>query len=278
MSIQIENYCLESSKKELSICHITDIHYSARYPKSLFKQFIKEIQKSKVDYICITGDLIDDALAYQKVDMKSFYDFFHTISLYAPVICIIGNHDQTVHSLFKVKYQDAKYLEFTLKRFSRVHVLHNDVYEDEKALFIGYVGDPSLLRKELKKEDQIIEEMKNLCKVPPSKKTVILLSHSPITIGQNAVQDKLPFLQNVDFILSGHTHNGLYPFSKEGNGGIISPNKKIFPKNVRGVLPTRVPVIISGGMVKLSRVSGIFRYFNRFFRSSLTFIKIMKKR
>lgn len=277
--MQVSNYKIETDKKPIVICHITDMHYSKKYPRYLFYQYIEEIKKREVDYICITGDLLDDALVYHKVNMKPFYDFFKKLSPLAPIICIIGNHDQTTHKARKTKYQDPTYLEFTLKRLPNVHLLHNDIYEDEKATFLGYVGDPFLLKDELKKEKPIIDEIKKLpFKEMSIKKHTILLSHSPLTLGKESVQKQIPFLEKIDVILSGHTHDGLYPFPKKGNRGIISPNKKLFPKNVRGMLPTSVPVVISGGMVKLSYVSGIFRYFDHFFSRSITWVEMGKKR
>ena len=64
----------------------------------------------------------------------------------------------------------------------------------------------------------------------------VLLMHSPIFIDNKIVREKL---SSYDLILSGHMHNGCIPPIIDelfkNDRGIIAPNKKIFPKNARGI-------------------------------------------
>ena len=62
-------------------------------------------------------------------------------------------------------------------------------------------------------------------------------------------------------------HNGMMPFYLDkiikGNRGLMSPDNRLFADNTRGVKDiNNTHLIISGGITKLSKTSGIFRYFN----------------
>ena len=62
-------------------------------------------------------------------------------------------------------------------------------------------------------------------------------------------------LKDYDLIMCGHTHDGCVPFGF-GNfrRGVISPKKKFFPKNVRGIRRLNDGyILVTGGVVKISK-------------------------
>lgn len=69
-------------------------------------------------------------------------------------------------------------------------------------------------------------------------------------------------------ILSGHMHNGLvFNFLDKlikNNYGFISPNRKLFPNNARGIIKHKNNRfnIISGGIIKFQWCSRFFHYFD----------------
>ena len=86
---------------------------------------------------------------------------------------------------------------------------------------------------------------------------------------------------------SGHTHNGLVVPGIDNiiknNIGLIAPNKTFFPKNSRGTIMCKttkreIPLIISGGIMKLPESSGIFRHFNWIFPMSINKIVITNRK
>ena len=69
----------------------------------------------------------------------------------------------------------------------------------------------------------------------------------------NLSRDNVGILYDIDLALGGHYHNGCIPngissiFS--GNGGILSPQKNLFPNDVRGLVKVDNVSIYMGGYV-----------------------------
>ena len=111
-----------------------------------------------------------------------------------------------------------------------------------------------------------------------SNKIKIVLCHSPINISNKDVSNEL---ENFNFIFCGHMHNGMMPYYLDkiikGNRGLMSPDNRLFADNTRGVKDiNNTHLIISGGITKLSKTSGIFRYFNFVYPMSIDNIVIKK--
>ena len=65
------------------------------------------------------------------------------------------------------------------------------------------------------------------------------------------------------------------PHFIKGTNGLITPCKKLFAKNVRNSFKNNnVVVIISGGVVKLSKGTGLFHFFDYFYQSDLNMIEV----
>ena len=106
----------------------------------------------------------------------------------------------------------------------------------------------------------------------PKKKYNILLCHTPVHFDSKKFTSTIA---NFDLVLAGHTHNGLMPHFIKGTNGLITPSKKLFAKNVRNSFKNNnVVVIISGGVVKLGKDTGLFHFFDYFYQSDLNMIEV----
>lgn len=280
MKIEKQTYQISTDKKiNIKICHISDIHFKNPYSFDILELLFTNIQKENPDYICITGDILDEPRWENASNIEVLYTFFKNICVVAPTICILGNHDEmsAKNHTYKKPYQFIK----KVKKIPKFHLLDNEIYEDGSIRFIGYRQDIHLFKEEIKQDKNVQKDIQN--KFPHSfskEKYNIFLMHSPLIIGKSIVQKQIKVMKTVDLILCGHTHDGLvfswlksiYP----KNRGIISPNKKLFPNRARGLICSKVPVLISGGVIKLGGTSGVFHHLNGLFKSSLTIIKIDK--
>ena len=123
-----------------------------------------------------------------------------------------------------------------------------------------------------------IKEDKILFNNMDSNKIKIVLCHSPINMIDNDISNEL---KDFNFIFCGHMHNGMMPYYLDkiikGNRGLMSPDNRLFADNTRGVKDiNNTHLIISGGITKLSKTSGIFRYFNFIYPMSIDNIVIKK--
>lgn len=101
--------------------------------------------------------------------------------------------------------------------------------------------------------------------------------HTPLFLTKNENYKNIKQLEKIDLIICGHTHGGMVPSFIPGNFGIISPERKLFPKNVRGKIKiNNTPLIISSGIIKLSRKSKI-TFLNDIYSSNINQINITNK-
>lgn len=285
MKIEIETNTIKTNKGiSLSICHFSDIHFSIKYKAEILYKIVEKVQEIQPSYICITGDIIDDVDVANDPLVQKLYQFLEDLGKIAPVLFVLGNHDFTnhIHNWRKSEYYfPSSYIE-NLRKIPGIHLLDNTIYKDKYIQCIGYMPSYKLYKKEKKQEKAFVKEIIETFPTSLSgDRYNLLLIHSPIVIGQKKTQKQIPFLQNMDLILSGHTHAGMMPSFLDhrikGNRGIIAPNKNIFPKNMRGMIGENPVIVINGAVIKLSRVAGILRHFNFLFPSSLNHIKIIEK-
>ena len=110
---------------------------------------------------------------------------------------------------------------------------------------------------EKKIDKQELKDTFNELKVKKGKYN-ILLCHSPIDICTSEyLKDS-----NIDLVLCGHMHGGVLPnFLRKvvKNGGIITPERKPFPKNCYGYIKvSNTEVIISSGITVIRPLRNIF--------------------
>ena len=268
--------------KDISIIHISDIHFSSITKSKMLDKLVSYILDNKPDYLMITGDTIDSPKEVKdKEKIKEFIKFLTILGKEVKVLISLGNHDVMNSESFQ--FFDK------LNDIYNVYVLNNSYYKDDYIYVSGFTlsndyyynitGNESLeiLMDNLDNNRRLLD---NLPKYIPK----VALIHSPILLGNNEVLNRL---HEYDLILTGHTHNGLVPkwlyWLFPLNSGIVGPNNKLFPKIAKGNIERKIDnknilVIISGGITKFSKNSGMFfARLNFIFNKSVNKIIIRKK-
>ena len=262
MHIDLKKYCLKTEKNiNIKIMHISDIHFSLNYKIKRLDMVLNKIKENYPNYICITGDLIDVNNITKDKSFIYFEKFINNLASISKVIISIGNHEYFVEES-KNKYSLKDDISW-LKKFKNknIIVLDNEIYKDDNINFIGFNPEIEYYKKneiEILKEDNI-KLYKLLNKV--NDKYNILLCHTPMYLYQSKNYEKIKDLKKIDLVLCGHTHGGMIPSFIPGRFGIISPSKRLFPKNIRGINTINgVTIIISSGVTKLSRKSKLMQF------------------
>ena len=246
----------------LKIVAFGDLHLGDNVSLSMTKALFCQIKKEQPDYICLLGDNFDSPNKIKQVEkQKQFIDFILSLANLAPVMIILGSHD------FVGTYASLDYWnEFwqTISQIKGVFLLNNQVYFDHQILFMGYFETYDyFFPKHQKREDteclyQDLKKRRYLYDSLPSALPKFALFHSP----EFGKDDRIiTLLQNYDYILSAHYHNGCIPAFLDdiyhGPRGIISTKREICPKNARGLslLSEKTKLIINGGIIKLSDCS-----------------------
>lgn len=290
--IIVKNYDVSSKKiqnRNIKVALISDIHFNPFYNHYILNSISNKIRQMDVDYIFIVGDIIDwIGFVDNKEKMYILYNWLSNLgninSKKIPVIISLGNHDLGRNSLpinFRNKIVKKELFNRYINELKKtgIHLLDNSCYEDNFICVTGFTQpkDSFNSKNSLEIEKNYFNKInKNLLNNSCEKLKVALI-HNPINITNEFIKDKL---KNFDLVFSGHMHNGmmLEVMDKifKGNYGIISPDKKFFPKVARGKLALFKDkyLIISGGIIKLSFTSGIFRYGNIFYPMEIDLVNI----
>ena len=253
LKIVKSNYTLKSNKIDnISIIHISDLHYDIEYNTKRLNILTKEISNVKPNYVCITGDILDNSsVLNNEKAYKIMYDFLENLCTLSTVIITLGNHELKQSKNYSRDYCD---IIVKLKRIPNLILLDNEVFIND-----------NICNKDFDKLDIKLDK----------EKYNILLIHTPKDLLEDNIYNNR--LNNFDLILAGHTHGGLMPVKFKGHMGIISPGKRFFPKNVRGhLIKEKTHLIICSGIVRLSNTSGIFHYFNFLYKMHVNYISIRK--
>lgn len=228
-ALEVKKYTIENHKipKEFdgyNIVQISDLH-SKLFGKNNERLFAK-IKELNPDIVVITGDLVDGENDNYWVAL----DFMKELTKLYRVYYIIGNHEQK--ALIK-KYKN-EYKEYFEKLYNMDFVnLDNKKVEIQKenskinlyGLTIPYSCYKYLFQSTENTDidkDFLVEKLGDI----DSNQFNILLSHTPSYFEE---YEKW----GADLILCGHVHGGIIriPFL----GGLLSPDRKFFPKYDLGV-------------------------------------------
>ena len=241
-------------QKEHTIFAISDAHFSDETIESL-EQLARKIEQTKPAIITFSGDLVD---SLESVDapseLKRLEAWMTRIAKVAPVCLCLGNHDfyrqpaDFKSGLSSKHHYIAERNEQYLKAISSidgVHLLDDACFETDEFYVFGLTLPPAYyhfdyvsekhgsilnpghedLNVLLQKLDELSEFTTNL----PKRKTKIMLTHSPVHLLDDNVQEKL---SEFDFVFAGHMHNGVVPplmnEAWRGKRGIITPTKHLF--------------------------------------------------
>lgn len=282
-------YEVAHTKKDLNIVLFSDLHFNKHFKSKLFRELLEQIDLLKPHYICIAGDLIDSTqvLDYPK-KMEELYQFLDDLGKLAPVFYTMAGHDYSRQAFPKWKYDYPSAFFAKLKKIPNFHFLDNSLYQDA-FIQIGALTQTfeyffSKHNKGINHLSKTLNEQKAFLNSFQSNRPSICMVHSPIYLEREEV---LSYFQHVDFIFSGHMHNGMVPPFLESifpkNKGIIYPDKHSLPPLARGYKDLlynehKTHLIISGGMIKIHDCSPkILHPFNIFYPPQINVIQIKRK-
>ena len=172
------NLTTNKIKNNISFIFISDIHLGSNSEKHLLK-IINEIEKYKIDFILIGGDLIDSSsLPIQCLE--------HFKNFKCPIYFVTGNHEYYLKNSNSIISNLNKY---NIQHISNKSIIFND---------LNLIG----IDDNLSKDQQIKILNINLNET----KYNLLLIHKPSIWSE--------VYNNVNLMLSGHTHNGqIFPFN-----------------------------------------------------------------
>jgi len=182
---------IDGLKKEYKILQISDIHIGGLIDAEFIKGIVNRVNACKPDLVVITGDLVD-------IDIEKAHDTLEELkkldSRYGTFF-IVGNHEY-FHKIEKII---ARVKELGIR------VLENEnVYIGEKDEGFNLVGVYDLFGYRALK---YMPELELALQKRDTNSSTILLAHQPKFLEE--VKDE----QNIDLVLSGHTHGGqLLPF------------------------------------------------------------------
>jgi predicted MPP superfamily phosphohydrolase len=191
LDIIIEDVNIEISnlKKEYKIVQLSDVHIGGLINVSSIEQIVKKVNQLKPDIVAITGDLVDIKLEFAKPALEKLNNLDTKYGTYF----IAGNHEY-IHGIDTI----IRYMK-TLN----LKVLENEsVYIGDLIDGFNLAGVYDVMGYRLKQKEPNIQ--KALAKTKEYRPTV-LLAHQPRFIDE---------VNNVDLVLSGHTHGGqIFPFN-----------------------------------------------------------------
>lgn len=183
VSIKIRNL-----KQPLSIVQLTDIHIGKVLGYEFLDECVKLTNALNPDIVVITGDLLDMNIEMAKDKLEPLKKIKSKFGIYF----VTGNHEY-FHGVQDI----VNYLK-TLN----IKVLENDNVVLDNLINLSGVHD--LIGERFGyMQPNVKQAMKNIDKNLPT----VLLSHQP------KIVNKLSEAENIDLIISGHTHGGqIFPF------------------------------------------------------------------
>lgn len=247
-TLKITEYNIKTEKfasdDSLRIVQLSDLH-KKKFGKNNIN-LTDRVRSLSPDVIFITGDMVSRSTT----ELESFITFLHTLADIAPVYYALGNHETDMENVNFPLYQKL------IGEVNNTCVLVNNHTEKIKLKNSDVNVTGLTIFQECYKNNGSYKNLRNLFREdiinllgtePDSNSLNILLAHNPIFFDAYADYGS-------DIILSGHVHGGCIklPFI----GGLLSPERKFFPKYYSGLYKKKnSTMIVSCGL-------GKFRLFN----------------
>lgn len=236
----------------MKIVQISDIH-SKTY-KNGWQQLVRRIKELEPDFILITGDLISRKMTdYRKTEV-----LLRKLKGIAPVICSLGNHELDLSDRNRSRLMG-------IIESCGCTVLNNntaEITEDGESITIAGL---SLEKANYKNENGGYKDLKDVQPedirrdIGSKKGFTILMAHNPLFLESYAEW-------GAEIIFSGHVHGGVGRLPLIG--GILSPERKFFPKYTKGLYAK------DGSTMLVSTGIGKLRVFNP---SEIVFCQLFRK-
>lgn len=180
--LSVKEYSIDGEDRvNLKIAHISDIHIKEDFKEDRLDKIVKKINEARPDIVVFTGDLFDNYKKYGDMDLT--IEKLSKIESNYGNFAVWGNHDYGGGG-YKV-YEEILYKAgFRLLKNDRTSINTDDGKSIEIiGLDDGLLGNPdlSLINKNEEKDYRII------------------LTHE---------SDHIKPRENIDLILSGHSHGG----------------------------------------------------------------------
>ena len=168
---------------------LSDLHLGSQRGAEWLAARADQIEKLKPDAVILTGDLFE---GHGELD-GNLRPIFARLKAPLGIFAVAGNHD----------FHGETAAAITMSEAAGVVWLRNRCQQIAPGLLLAGVDDLSRLHRNGDDEDRITPLL-NSCTTKGAK---VLLSHSPLQVGQAARAD-------AGLMLSGHTHAGqIWPFS-----------------------------------------------------------------
>lgn len=242
-TLEVTKYVVENKKvpKEFdgyNIVQISDLHSKLFGENN--KKLIQKIKSLNPDIVVVTGDLIDGENNNYNVAL----DFMKEISKLYRVYYIIGNHEQkSLIKKYKDEYKDyfnkLHQIDFVNLDNNKVEIVKGKSNINLYGLTVPYSCYKYLFDNQETTSIEINFLEEKLGKVDREQFN-ILLAHTPFYFDE---YEKW----GADLILCGHVHGGIVRLPLVG--GLLSPDRKFFPKYDLGeYTKNKSTMIVSKGL------------------------------
>ena len=242
-TLEVTKYVVENKKvpKEFdgyNIVQISDLHSKLFGENN--KKLIQKIKSLNPDIVVVTGDLIDGENNNYNVAL----DFMKEISKLYRVYYIIGNHEQkSLIKKYKDEYKDyfnkLHQIDFVNLYNNKVEIVKGDSNINLYGLTVPYSCYKYLFDNQETTSIDIDFLEEKLGKVDREQFN-ILLAHTPFYFDE---YEKW----GADLTLCGHVHGGIVRLPLVG--GLLSPDRKFFPKYDLGeYIKNKSTMIVSKGL------------------------------
>ena len=262
------SYKVYNSKveKDIKFCIESDLHFSSEVSNRKLSNISLKISNDNPNYILMPGDIVDSISDVRsKFELDRLLSWLKEVGSIAPTLISLGNHDCYAKTDNGWSYELDKDFFERINSINNINILNNESYNDSNIFVTGVTQNLDVYHISDDSKSLLLSDLDN--KLPldiPNDKVNILLIHSPSHIND---LDVLKRLDNYDFIICGHMHNGcVLPIMYElwnSDRGLISPEKSLFPKNVRNTLVNREDkVIVNGPPTMFAKCTNNFQKFN----------------
>lgn len=264
------------AKGNLKILVLSDIHIYTKKDIVKVKNFVDKMKENNYDCIFVVGDIVDSISVLSREGIRSeLSNLFKYFASIAHTYFVTGNHDEVNLEARKEKYKGIN-LDYLRTFFDGLSKIENVEFLNNRTLDIGDHFTVSGIRLDeayysLKDSKSNLDKgCLSFLRKLNKEKTNILLCHYPDVVVELF---KKGYLENVDYCISGHNHNGMTQFKflpieaflnlmGEKNRGIITPGKSLKLKDtakLRGVreLDEKTKLIINPAFKSLSKQSRI---------------------
>ena len=178
----------ENLKGNINIIQMTDLHLGGAYGRESVEIYVKRVLslKEKIDFVVITGDLVDGNIRVTKEMLEPFG------LIECPIYYITGNHEDLTWK--------EEFINMIENQTNLIHLPNNLVTIDNRINLIGIDYKKNL--------DIVRGQLKNLIYKANNNLPNIFIHHVPIF-----KPDTLPDF-NIFLFICGHIHGGkCFPFT-----------------------------------------------------------------